>query len=470
MKKDPPSELLQQARALDAANSSREDKQKDTKESRGNDTPPVTFWGTVVQKFAKSQQYNLDKNLFSFISDGYNSMISFSCFLAGFTPYVWSFCRTLTSSTLSPMLIGSSTENEFLISTAFSLILSLWDTLIRLPIAYYNTFFLEERHGFNKTTQWTFWTDAVKGFFIGNIISIPLNLAIVKLVRWGGSLFYFYVWLLMVAFSMLMLTIYPNFIMPLFNKYTPLEDSSLKAKINNLAESLKFPLTRIYEVDGSRRSSHSNAFLYGFFWDKRIVLYDTLFKKPEKSSAESEEEESSEATRKEEEELDLTCTDEEVVGILAHELGHWKLSHTFQGFLLQHVISLVTLRMFSEFVNNVDLYRDFGFVPLEGGDLPVIVGLSLFFQLMSPLGDVLGLAMNSLTRKFEYEADAFAVSLGKVNDLKTGLFKISISNLSSFDVDWLYHMFSHSHPTLLQRLQRMGEEEEKRQNQAKKNM
>jgi STE24 endopeptidase len=277
-----------------------------------------------------------------------------------------------------------------------------------------------------------------------------------------------------------MVQIYPNFIMPLFNTFTPLEEGELRSAIEALARQLEYPLKALYEMDGSRRSSHSNAFLFGFGANRRIVLFDTLLRNDK--------------------EPQLACTRDEVVAIIGHELGHWQLSHTIKGFLVQNVIYLAGLYCAGFFLQDQDMYRSFGFT-----EAPVLIGLSLFGHVVSPLGALLGLCLNSLTRKFEFEADAFAVDLGKASALKAGLVKISISNLASFDLDpvsrsvpvavegwgervearlaqlssgsaaprrsshlilfflvlcWvrkIYSMFHHSHPSLVERLQAMDE-------------
>lgn len=379
-----------------------------------------SFAAQLTEKFSSSKAYNLDKSTFSIWSSLYSWTTSCAALLGGLQPLFW------TSSAAFSSWAGLGTS-ELAVSACFLVLNSLVDAVVSLPVSLYSTFVLEEKHGFNKTTMRLFWTDKLKGLMISNLISVPLMLAVTKVVRWGGEYFYLYVWVLLFVFSLAMLTIYPNFIMPLFNEYKPLEEGELRTEINKLAASIDYPLKKLYEVDGSKRSSHSNAYLYGFWKDKRIVLFDTLMKN-EKEPA-------------------LECTTPEIVGILGHELGHWKMSHTLQNFVLQMVLSLVTLKGFSHFVHSPQMYASFGL-----SSQPVVIGLTLFFYIISPLGAVLGLALNALTRHFEFQADAFAVKLGKAQELKSGLLKISISNLSSFEVDPLYHMFTHSHPTLLQRL------------------
>ncbi|GBG26700.1 CAAX prenyl protease 1-like [Hondaea fermentalgiana] len=404
-----------------------QDKEKSSSSSSSNNNNnKASLLEQLRSKFHKSQTYNLDKNTLSFVNMGYGMAVSAAMLLSGFNVWLWTQSEAVAQSAfgLEPA------SSELVVGSLFLLAQSVVGAVISMPLTIYSTFWVEAEHGFNRTTPSLFVADTLKSLAVENVIVLPLMAGIVKLVRWGGERFWLYVWGLLVGFSMVMITVYPNFIMPLFNEYKPLPDGELKSEIEKLAARLEFPLTKLYEVDGSKRSSHSNAYLYGFLRDKRIVLYDTLIKN--------------------EEEPALACTTEEVVSILAHELGHWSMSHTVKGFLLQNVVYLVAFRLFGLFLHDPDMYKSFGFV-----DQPVVIGLNLFSYIMAPLGTVLSIAVNAVTRKFEYEADAFAVNLGKADGLKSGLAKISIANLASFDHDPLYHAVHHSHPSLLDRLRAM---------------
>lgn len=444
LKKDSlPKDLIKQVESVDKAilNGNKEKSNNETPQAQedmsresvdGNEKnkpKEKTLLGKLYEKFTKSQSYNLDKNDFAFIRMGYDMILSVGMLLSGFNVYMW-----VQSKNIATNYFGYDASNEIVIGSIFLVISSFIGVFTSLPTSLYSTFVIEAKHGFNKMTPWLYFTDSVKGFLINMVITIPLMAAVVKLVRWGGSNFWIYVWALMFVFSIIMLTIYPNYIMPMFNKYSPLPEGPLKKGIENLAAQLEFPLTKLYEVDGSKRSSHSNAYLYGFFKDKRIVLYDTLIKN--------------------EEEPALECSIKEIVGILAHELGHWKLSHTLKGFVFQNIIYLLGFKAFGYFLYDSDMYNSFGFNDTE---MPVLIGLSLFGQIMTPIGAVLGLALNTMTRLFEFQADAFAVALGKTTELKSGLVKISISNLASFEVDPLFMNFYHSHPCLIERLRAMDE-------------
>lgn len=246
-----------------------------------------------------------------------------------------------------------------------------------------------------------------------------------------------------------MITIYPIAILPLFNKLSPLEPGDLKTGVEALAGKLKFPLSELYVIDGSKRSAHSNAYFFGMPWKKHIVIFDTLIEKSET---------------------------QEVVAVLAHELGHWDLGHTTKNMiisnvsstklscgdavLLLHVYELTRdqahmfyiFTLFSVFVHNKSLYQDFGFY----NEMPIIIGFSLFSDALSPLDTVVKLFMNVLSRRFEFQADEFAKKLGYKTELAKSLIKLQIQNLSTMDADWMYASYHFSHPILSERLGALG--------------
>lgn len=424
-----PEKLENEVRAIDDAAAPEKAAEAPKVQDMGReekDAAPKTLLEQLRAKFHKSQAYNLDKNTLSFVKMAYGVVLSAGMLLSGFHVWLWDQSENAAASIFGV----DPASSELLVGSLFLLSQSIVGSVMSLPLSIYSTFWVEAKHGFNKTTPGLYISDLFKSLTIENLIVIPLMAGIVKLVRWGGEYFWFYVWGLLVCFSMVMITVYPNFIMPLFNEYKPLPDGELKSAIEALAKQLKFPLTKLYEVDGSKRSSHSNAYLYGFLRDKRIVLYDTLLRNKEEPA--------------------LECTTEEITSILAHELGHWSMSHTVKGFVLQNVVYLVAFYLFGKFLHDPDMYRSFGFV-----QQPVLIGLNLFSYIMAPLGTVLTFVVNAMTRKFEYEADAFAVKLDKLEGLKSGLCKISIANLASFDHDPLYHAMHHSHPSLIDRLRAM---------------
>eukprot|EP01035_Chromulina_nebulosa_P021089 gene21089-27328_t len=265
------------------------------------------------------------------------------------------------------------------------------DTIISLPFAFYGTFVVEQKHGFNKTTVALFFRDKALTLLLTSVIGSPIISIIILLVRWGGQYFYFYVWLFLAIVSILLMTIFPVYIAPLFNKYTRLESGPIYQAIEGLAEKVKFPLTEIYVVDGSKRSAHSNAYFYGFFKNKRIVLYDTLISQ---------------------------VSQPELLAILGHEIGHWKLWHT------------ATVQQ------SPQLFASFGFAC--GLNVPVFIGLMLFAQTFwSPVEKLLSLIMNFYSRSNEFAADEYSAKL---------------ENLGNLVPDSLYSLYHFSHPPLVERL------------------
>lgn len=304
--------------------------------------------------------------------------------------------------------------------------------LINQPWSLYAQFVIEERHGFNKMTMWLYITDWIKSQMLSIVMGGPILALIIWVVRTGGPYFYIYAWAVVACIQIIMLTIYPVLIAPLFNKFTPLEEGSLKTKIEALAAKLEFPLTKLFVIDGSTRSSHSNAYMYGFWWNKRIVLFDTL--------------------------LTQTNEEDDIVAILGHELGHWKMNHTTYNLMIAQVLIFTNFFCYGLVMNSEQMYTDFGFI---GGDRPVIIGLMLFSFLFSPVDHVIGFAMNMLSRRFEYQADAFAKDLGYAHQLRAGLVAISTENKGDLNPDSLYSAYHHSHPTLVERLKALGGNDKK---------
>ncbi|KAK4054718.1 zinc metalloprotease [Microbotryomycetes sp. JL201] len=321
-------------------------------------------------------------------------------------------------------------------SLAFVACMSLVSAILSIPKGLYSNFVLEQKHGFNKMTVKTFFGDAVKGLLVSLAIELPFLAAILKLIeRIGGSgILRLVAWLLAVifAFQIIMIPTYPYLIAPLFNKFTPLAtDSPVYPKAKALADRLEFPLGRIWVIDGSKRSSHSNAYFYGLpFLTKHIVLYDTLL---EKSSP------------------------EEIEAVLAHELGHWKHGHIvilLAVSLIQLSFSLLT---FSLLLFNRSLLAAFGFSTNQFPNSqtgPIIVSLLLASLLFAPVSTILHFVMNMISRALEYDADKFASKLGAdvASNLKGALVSLHEKNLALTLTDPLYSAYKNSHPTLIERL------------------
>ncbi|GAA5922160.1 zinc metalloprotease [Sporobolomyces koalae] len=328
-------------------------------------------------------------------------------------------------------------------TAAFIAIMNLIGTVLSVPEGLYKNFVLEEQHGFNKMTYGTFTKDLFKGLALSFALEIPLSTALVALINWVGTSAILTLLAYVLSFSfllvILMVPLGPYVIMPLFNKFTLLETSSpVYPKVKALAERVGFPCDRIYTIDGSKRSSHSNAFVTGIpGLQKQIVIYDTLIEK---------------------------ATPDEVEAILAHELAHWKYSHIV--YLLFTALTQIafSLSIFTLFLSNQSLLASFGFSQPTTTLLtksssttvgPTVISLFLASTLFSPLSSFLAFLTNSITRKLEYEADAFAVGLGRemTENLKTALIGIHEKNLAVYQVDPVYSAWNHNHPTLLERLE-----------------
>eukprot|EP00009_Paramoeba_aestuarina_P002578 CAMPEP_0201512330 /NCGR_PEP_ID=MMETSP0161_2-20130828/4608_1 /ASSEMBLY_ACC=CAM_ASM_000251 /TAXON_ID=180227 /ORGANISM="Neoparamoeba aestuarina, Strain SoJaBio B1-5/56/2" /LENGTH=430 /DNA_ID=CAMNT_0047908145 /DNA_START=75 /DNA_END=1367 /DNA_ORIENTATION=- len=364
------------------------------------------------KKFEKGQNYKLALSNFSFVKDTFSFFESVALLYFGGLPFVWNYSETIVYDKL-----GMEGDQELVVSLVFIGIYWFYN-YTSLPFTIYSTFVIEERFGFNKMTWKTFVLDQIKTLGVAVVLGVPLMVAILKVIEWGGENFWFWLWLFTLAFTFFIITIYPIFIAPLFNDFKPLEEGELRTKINELADRLQFPLTKLFVVDGSTRSGHSNAYFYGFFKNKRIVLYDTL----------------------------LNQVDTEgIVAILGHEMGHWKKNHPLCNIIISQAQTFFFFYTYSLMINNEELYSSFGFT-----SQPRLIGLILFSLVYDPLGHAFGFAMNVLSRKFEYQADEFATELGY--DLSEPLIKIHVENLSTFYPDSWYSTYHHSHPTLSERL------------------
>ncbi|KAI9841207.1 MAG: hypothetical protein M1837_000934 [Sclerophora amabilis] len=379
--------------------------------------PPKTLEGEVSQDvFDKSQAYGRAKAKYGFVSSLYGQVQNLVVIYGDVLPKLWALSGVWLARYAPAGFTGEITQTLIFFFT-FNVI----TTVLSLPTSIYSTFVLEEKFGFNKQTPKLFITDLLKGQALMVVFGAPLLSAFLAIIQKSGNSFFYYLWLFGIGVQMFTITIYPIVILPLFNKLSPLEEGSLKTGVEKLAANLNFPLKELYVIDGSKRSAHSNAYFYGLPWKKHIVIYDTLIEKSET---------------------------EEVVAVLSHELGHWSLSHTTKLFGIAQFHMFYIFALFSVFINNRSLYQSFGFHK----EFPIIIGFILFSDALSPMDTVVKLLMNVLSRKFEFEADAFAVSLGFSTELARSLIKLQIQNLSTMDADWLYASYHYSHPILPERL------------------
>ncbi|KAF3481643.1 CAAX prenyl protease 1 [Arthroderma uncinatum] len=382
---------------------------------------PKVLEGEVSQEvFDKSQAYGRAKAQFGFVSGLYSQIQNLGFIYFDALPKLWGVSGLLLSIYAPEGFRGEITH-----TLIFVFVFNIITTVLSLPTSYYSTFVLEEKFGFNKQTLKLWVMDMLKGQMLTVVLGTPIISAILKIVQTTGTSFFYYLWMFGIFVQLFAITIYPVAILPLFNKLSPLEPGVLKTGVENLAKRLKFPLSELNVIDGSKRSAHSNAYFFGLPWKKHIVIYDTLIEKSEP---------------------------EEVIAVLSHELGHWSLSHTTKLFGIGQFHMFYIFALFSAFVTNKSLYQDFGF----HNEMPIMIGFLLFSDALAPTDAIIKLLMNILSRKFEFEADAFAVSLGYSKELARSLLKLQIQNLSTMDADWMYASYHYSHPILSERLAALG--------------
>jgi len=300
-------------------------------------------------------------------------------------------------------------------------ILILFRAILSFPFNIYSTFVIEERFGFNKTTWSTYVMDIIKGLMLSIIIGGPLVAGIFAFFEYAGANAWWYSWIAVTFFMLVMQYIAPAWIMPLFNKFDPLEEGKLKEAIISYARSIAFPLENVYVMDGSRRSSKSNAFFTGFGRQKRIVLFDTLIKQ---------------------------SAVPELVAVLAHEMGHYKKKHILQSLIIGIIQMGVMFFLLSLFISYQGLFDAFYM-----DQKSVYAGLIFFGMLYSPIGFITGIFIQMLSRKNEYEADRFAVETTKEpQSLVNALKKLSVHNLSNLVPHPFYVFINYSHPPILERV------------------
>ncbi|MCL4149823.1 UNVERIFIED_CONTAM: hypothetical protein GTU68_004516 [Idotea baltica] len=318
-------------------------------------------------------------------------------------------------------LLRSYFENEIVLSLVFFAALFVLSDLINTPFQWYSIFVIEEKFGFNKTTPKTFVLDKLKGYLLGIIMGGLLGYALLWLIQELGAQFWLYALGVVAIFMLVMNLFYTSLILPLFNKLTPLGDGELKAKIEKYAASVAFPLDNIFVIDGSKRSTKANAFFSGLGKKKKVVLYDTLIEKQ---------------------------SEEELIAVLAHEVGHFKKKHIVLGLILSLVQLTVMLYIMSLLILNADLSTALG-----GETMAVHLNLIAFALLFSPISRLTGLGMNMLSRKNEFEADAYAAETYSAEPLQESLKKLSVTSLSNLSPHPWYVFMHYSHPPLIQRLE-----------------
>ncbi len=310
-------------------------------------------------------------------------------------------------------------------------ILLLVYNFLKLPFSIYHTFVIEERFGFNRSTSKTFLFDRMKGVGLALLLGAPLLIGVLSLFQFGGPYIWVYCWAAAVIFLLVIQYIAPVWIMPMFNKFISLDSSELKEAIFKYADSVNFPIKNVLVMDGSKRSSKSNAFFTGFGRNKRIALYDTLIAKHSVS---------------------------EMIAIVAHEVGHYKKKHIVQGMLISILHIGILFFLLSLFLGNQELYQAF-YMKEES----LYAGLVLFLLLYTPIELVLSISLQMFSRKNEYEADRFsAETIEKPGTIIQALKNLSATNLSNLTPHPFYVFLYYSHPPLSQRIQAIQNIEKKR--------
>lgn len=305
--------------------------------------------------------------------------------------------------------------------------------LVEIPINYYRTFVIEKKFGFNKMTHSMFFVDLIKQGLLGILLGLPLLFGALWLMEKTGANWWLYVWLMWVGFNLIILSVYPTWIAPLFNKFTPLEDASLKARIEQLMQKCGFKSSGLFVMDGSRRSSHGNAYFTGFGKNKRIVFFDTLLSH---------------------------LNPPEIEAVLAHELGHFKRNHVIKRILLTFTMSLVFLWLLGYLMNQDWFYQGLGVFSSNEtlaniSSHSTAMALLLFFLVM-PTFTFLFQPLSSLySRKHEFEADAYAVEKASAGDLIQALVKLYQDNAATLTPDPLHSAFYDSHPPASVRIARL---------------
>ena len=361
-------------------------------------------------EYQKSQNYKSTNFKFSLFSSVFSFVVTLSFLIFGGFKFVDDLARSFS-------------DLSIIIALLFFGIISIGNTLISIPFSYYKTFVIESKFGFNKSTKTIFFKDLLKSIVMSVIIGGPILALIVWFYNITSTYFWLYAWGLITIFSLFMNMFYARLIVPIFNKQTPIEEGSLKTKIASYAESVGFSLKKIFIIDGSKRSTKANAYFSGFGKEKRVTLYDTLIN-------------------------DLT--EEEIVAVLAHEVGHYKKKHIIFNLIASILLKGITLYLLSIFIANPNLSLAIG-VSIPSFHASLIA----FSLLYAPISEITGLVMNYISRAFEYQADAYAQTTYMAEPLIDALKKLSSKSLSNLTPHAAYVFYHYSHPTLLERIKQL---------------
>ena len=361
-----------------------------------------------AKEYKKSQEYTLTRSKFSLV-------VSFAQIIA---MMVFWFSGGFN---LTDQIIRTLEFNEIINGILFMFTLSGLSMLLNLPFDLYGTFVIEEKFGFNKMSLSTYVTDTIKNLILSLAIGVPLIAGILFFFAYSGALAWLYAWIFIIIISLIIQIIAPIWIMPIFNKFTPLEDGKLRNLIIEYTESVNFTFGNIFIIDGSKRSNHSNAFFTGFGKTKRIALFDTLIEQ---------------------------LNEEEIVSVIAHEVGHSKKKHIITSTILSIINTGVMFFLLSLFIENSLLFEAFY---ME--ELSIYASIIFFGLLFTPINLILSPALQFISRKNEYQADKWSIETTKdKNNLISGLKKLAAKNLSNLSPHPLLVFFEYSHPPILERI------------------
>ena len=364
------------------------------------------------EKYKKAKDYSISKNKIGFLSSTISFLLVFS--LLVFNGY----------GIINDLV--SSFESSYIKSGLFFLTLFLINTLISLPFSYYNTFVIEERFGFNKTTLNLFIIDKIKGYAIFIVLGSIVIAPILYFFHVYGDIGWLIAWSILTAFMIAVQPLFVHVIAPMFNKFTPLEEGELRSAIEKYTAKVNFPLARIDIMDGSKRSAHSNAYFTGFGKSRRIAIFDTLVEKHSTN---------------------------EIVSVVAHEVGHYKLKHVLQGTILGIIETGIMLFAFNLIMNDISLFQVFGV-----SQLSVHAGLVFFSMLYAPVSMFTSIVTTAISRKNEYEADKYSYDTTNNREaLVSMLIGLSANNLSHLTPHPLKVFLSYSHPPVVDRIKAVNQ-------------
>lgn len=388
------------------------DKILDTLNAKHFDDPVPQELNDVYDKeeYEKSQGYKKERYRFGILTSTFSVLLTLGFIIFDGFAWVDDIARNFT-------------DNAILVALIFFGIIMIGSDILTTPFSWYSTFVIEEKYGFNKTTKKTFFLDKIKGWLMMAVLGGGILALIVWFYQFAGNDFWWYAWILVAVFSIFLNMFYAKLIVPLFNKQSPLEEGSLRTKIETYAKSVGFTLDNIFIIDGSKRSTKANAYFSGFGKEKRITLFDTLVKDLE---------------------------EEEIVAVLAHEVGHYKKNHIIVNLGASILTTGFTLWLLSLFIGSPALSQALG---VEKPSFHI--GLIAFGILYSPISEITGLLMNYLSRKFEYQADNYAKKTFGAAPLISSLKKLTKNSLSNLTPHKAYVFMHFSHPTLLQRFRNL---------------